>query len=116
MTAPARIPEGEAGIRAGTRGKRGPAHDPRVRRISDPALSEHAACGPYAALFLRTIEAHPNGIARENAVRQAKWICRRCPVRAMCLDWSLGIYGEQHGVLGGLDAHERVELIRRRAR
>ena len=114
VTAPARTDGGEASARAGKRPHRGPSHDPRVRREPRPDLMNGAACGPHAELFLRTIELHPNGLARQYAVQQAKAVCHTCPVRRMCLDWALGIYGEQYGVLGGLDADERVQLIRER--
>ena len=38
-----------------------------------------------------------------------KAICRQCPVRRECLDYSLGI-GEAHGIWGGLNETERRGL------
>ena len=40
--------------------------------------------------------------------RDAKSICRRCPVRAECLEWALA-HGEQ-GIWGGTSEHERRRL------
>jgi WhiB family redox-sensing transcriptional regulator len=105
MTTPASSP---------TRPHRGPSHDPRVLALPDRAITEHAACVDYPDVFLLTIEAHPNGDRRKEAVTVAKYVCGRCTVRRRCLDWALGILGEQYGVLGGLDADERAQLIRKR--
>lgn len=46
-------------------------------------------------------------------VQEAKAVCRRCFVRAQCLEWAL-IGGPDHGVWGGLDAPERSQLKRSR--
>lgn len=39
-------------------------------------------------------------------VAQAKAVCRRCPVRAECLEWAMTALPD--GVAGGLTAHERA--------
>lgn len=41
----------------------------------------------------------------------AKRICGDCPVRIRCLRYALD-HDEQHGVWGGLSAHERRQLKR----
>lgn len=43
---------------------------------------------------------------------QAKEICRTCPVRQPCLDYSVSIR-EPHGIWGGLNEAERKELLAR---
>jgi WhiB family transcriptional regulator, redox-sensing transcriptional regulator len=48
-------------------------------------------------------------------VEEAKAVCRLCHVRAPCLEWAL-VHGPDHGVSGGLDADERRQLKRIRAR
>lgn len=48
-------------------------------------------------------------------VEEAKEVCRRCFVRAQCLEWALA-GGPDHGVWGGLDASERSRLKRARLR
>ena len=45
------------------------------------------------------------GAAYEAQVADAKQVCRRCPVRAQCLDFALAWVPD--GVAGGLDADER---------
>jgi hypothetical protein len=44
----------------------------------------------------------------------ARALCRECPVRETCLEYSLAI-GETHGIWGGLNELERRRLARRRA-
>ncbi len=48
-------------------------------------------------------------------VDRAKAICRRCPVQAQCLEWSL-VTCQDAGVWGGLDEEERREIRRARRR
>ncbi|MEV4333477.1 WhiB family transcriptional regulator [Streptomyces sp. NPDC049597] len=48
-------------------------------------------------------------------VEQAKAVCRRCPVTAICLDWALQ-HGEDEGVWGGTSEDERRAMKRRAAR
>lgn len=52
------------------------------------------------------------------SVREAKRMCRRCPVTASCLEETVRIeaqeQGEPIGVRGGLSANERIPLIRQR--
>lgn len=45
---------------------------------------------------------------------QAKAICHRCPVRAECLDWALGVGAD--GIWGATDEDERRALKRTGAR
>jgi WhiB family redox-sensing transcriptional regulator len=60
---------------------------------------------------------HPTGQPRTvlRRVKQAKAICRGCPVRLDCLRWALDTK-EDSGVLGGLSEEERMELHGRRPR
>ncbi|MDF3313139.1 WhiB family transcriptional regulator [Rhodococcus sp. T2V] len=57
---------------------------------------------------------HPDnerGEPRASRVRAAKRICRRCPVRALCLGYALES-GEHHGTWGGYTEDERRTLHR----
>jgi WhiB family transcriptional regulator, redox-sensing transcriptional regulator len=47
------------------------------------------------------------------STRLAKVICRRCPVKAPCLEYALA-RNERFGVWGGLSERERRELARDR--
>ena len=51
----------------------------------------------------------------EVQAREAKAVCRKCPIIAECLDWAL-VTGDQHGVLGGLTPQERRLIQRRKAK
>ncbi|MBC2905657.1 WhiB family transcriptional regulator [Streptomyces cupreus] len=44
--------------------------------------------------------------------KQAKAVCRRCPVRERCLRWALDT-GQAVGVWGGTSEWERLALLRR---
>jgi WhiB family redox-sensing transcriptional regulator len=46
---------------------------------------------------------------------RAKAVCRDCPVRDECLEWSL-VTAQDAGVWGGLDEEERREIRRQRRR
>jgi WhiB family transcriptional regulator, redox-sensing transcriptional regulator len=60
---------------------------------------------------------HPAGKTGAYLVqaRAAKKVCRRCPVRQMCLGWALNAR-EMHGIYGGMDEDERQKLLRRTRR
>lgn len=69
-----------------------------------------AACrGPQAVIFFppNTFERKEDKQAREF---RAKDICRTCPVKRPCLDYSLSIR-EPHGIWGGLNEAERRVLL-----
>jgi WhiB family redox-sensing transcriptional regulator len=51
----------------------------------------------------------------QRAVADAKAICFRCPVRTNCLNLALDME-LNWGVFGGMDKHEREDILRRRAR
>ena len=57
-------------------------------------------CQNYPDLFFP--ETGGNGSA-------AKALCQSCPVKLQCLDYALKA-GEDHGVWGGLNAHERGKI------
>lgn len=45
-----------------------------------------------------------------------KRVCRKCPLRSVCLEWALAHPGEtRHGVWGGLSERERSALRQHRA-
>lgn len=69
-----------------------------------------ASCrGPHATVFFPPSHAErkEERLGRERA---AKEICRPCPVRQACLEYSVRIR-EGHGIWGGLNETERKELI-----
>jgi WhiB family transcriptional regulator, redox-sensing transcriptional regulator len=69
-----------------------------------------AACrGPHANIFFPPAQFEPKAdrLVREE---RAKAICRHCPVRGACLDYSLRIR-EPHGIWGGLNEVERRTLL-----
>lgn len=49
---------------------------------------------------------------RDQSCAEAQAVCRRCPVRARCLDYALDT-GQPYGVWGGLTELERRRLKRR---
>lgn len=49
----------------------------------------------------------------QNIAKQAKAVCKTCPVREECLEEAL-INGEAFGIWGGMDALERRREARRR--
>lgn len=50
---------------------------------------------------------------RGESTHEAKAICRRCEVRAECLDYALSA-GEKFGIWGGLSERERRRVRRQR--
>ena len=74
-------------------------------------LSDAACIGQDPELFFPIGTSPP---AAEQTAR-AKSVCRACPVRAECLEWSLATY-QDAGVWGGLDEEERREIRRARRR
>jgi WhiB family redox-sensing transcriptional regulator len=74
----------------------------------------HAACrGPVSTLFFPPT-ASERKEEREARETKAKSICSECSVRRACLDYALAIR-EPHGIWGGLNEHERRELLAARA-
>ncbi len=72
-----------------------------------------AACrGQDASLFFAPsyFEKREEKAGRE---ARAKAYCARCPVREECLGYALSIR-EPHGIWGGLNEHERRQLLRER--
>jgi WhiB family transcriptional regulator, redox-sensing transcriptional regulator len=53
------------------------------------------------------------GNAITSQVKQAKKICAKCPVKAICLEWAVDT-GQSAGVWGGLSEDERVPMRRER--
>ncbi len=69
-----------------------------------------AACrGPASTLFFPP-SASERKEEREAREARAKLICSTCAVREPCLDYALEIR-EPHGIWGGLNEHERRELL-----
>jgi WhiB family redox-sensing transcriptional regulator len=54
----------------------------------------------------------PDGVGMQvtAAVKQAKQVCGRCPIRRGCLSWALDTR-QPTGVWGGLDVHERRQVL-----
>lgn len=48
-------------------------------------------------------------------IREAKSVCRRCPVKNQCLSWALES-GQDAGIWGAMSEDERRSLKRRNAR
>lgn len=77
---------------------------------SVPTWHDHAACAsrPRSLFFPEADGQHP----RPSSVRAAKEVCRRCPVRATCLEDVMAHESRwyRHGVVGGLSPAERHRL------
>lgn len=81
-----------------------------MRTEPEPDWRDKVACGDTALDWF-----FPEG--RNSTVRVALAICHECPVRLDCLEDALKWPApEQHGVVGGLDAHERRAILRRRGK
>ena len=73
-----------------------------------------AACrGPESMLFFPPT-ASERKEDREARETKAKSICATCAVQPECLEYALDIR-EPHGIWGGLNEHERRELLGMRA-
>ena len=73
-----------------------------------------AACrGPESTLFFPPTVSERKE-EREARELKAKSICSTCAVQRSCLDYALDIR-EPHGIWGGLNEHERRELLAARA-
>jgi WhiB family redox-sensing transcriptional regulator len=69
-----------------------------------------AACrGPESVLFFPPT-ASERKEEREAREAKAKTICATCRVQHECLEYALSIR-EPHGIWGGLNEHERRELL-----
>lgn len=69
-----------------------------------------AACrGPKSGVFFPPASGERRD-DRELREARAKVICSECPVAAECLDYALSIK-EPHGIWGGLNEHERSQLL-----
>ena len=84
--------------------------------LTIPDWEDHASCAWVENPEIFFSEAPGAGAARD--IRAAKKVCHDCPVRAQCLDYALtcerspDFPGGPHGVWGGLDHHERRQLLR----
>lgn len=45
-----------------------------------------------------------------SSARPARAICKACPVRLRCLDWSLSLEDDEFGILAGLSPSERAAI------
>lgn len=91
-----------------SRGAAGPLLAPETARAwpQPPDWTELAACQYVGDDFW-----FPE---KGGSVREAKRVCRACPVRTPCLDYALG-NGERFGVWGGMSERERRRLLRQAA-
>lgn len=73
----------------------------RVVAEQIPAWTEDALCAQIdSEIFFPE---------KGGSTREAKAMCRRCPVAAECLDYALA-NNEQHGIWGGLSPRHRRHL------
>lgn len=75
-----------------------------------------AACaqeGVDPELFFNPWDDPP--LVRQRREREAVQVCRRCPIREACLQWSLDVR-EPYGVWGGVTEDERRRMLRRMRR
>lgn len=73
-----------------------------------------AACrGPKSSVFFPPASGERRD-ERELREARAKVICADCAVSTDCLDYALSIK-EPHGIWGGLNEHERSQLLATRA-
>jgi WhiB family transcriptional regulator, redox-sensing transcriptional regulator len=76
---------------------------PPVQRTDRPEWMAEALCGQTG------IDDGTWYPLKGGSTRPAKALCRRCPVRAECLDYALA-HDERFGVWGGLSEQERHQL------
>lgn len=70
---------------------------------SDPNWQSKGACKGKTALFFP-----PRGTPGSK-IREAKAICKTCPIRQQCLDYALW-HGDKHGIWGGKTDKERRQI------
>lgn len=75
------------------------------------AWRDHAACRDHDPDLWFPIEQ----LDDTTDTLEAKAICRACPVRGDCLEYSLAT-NQADGIWGGLDEHQRRSIRRRRRR
>ncbi len=81
-----------------------------VLKSADELWQERAACkGPQLALFYPPSDTERK-VQRIGRERQAKAICKICPVSNECLDYSIRIQ-EPHGIWGGMNEVERRRIL-----
>ncbi len=81
---------------------------------AEPTWRTDARCRRESAVHFFApphVERREERRAREDAARR---LCRACPVRQPCLEYSV-VVQEPHGIWGGLNESERRRLIRQRA-
>lgn len=80
------------------------------RRIADQTWQRDAACrGPETTVFFPPASGERRD-ERERREAKAVVICGQCSVRTECLEYALAIR-EPHGIWGGLNEHERIQLL-----
>lgn len=84
-----------------------------VQTISETWQLRAACRGPESTVFFPPASSERRE-EREMREAKAKAICAECRVRAECLEYALTIR-EPHGIWGGLNEHERRELLAARA-
>ena len=83
-----------------------------VQTISETWQLRAACRGPESAVFFPPSSSERRD-ERELREAKAKAICAECCVQADCLEYALTIR-EPHGIWGGLNEHERRELLAER--
>lgn len=82
---------------------------PEPKPVAIPLGTSEREWAPYALCAQTDPEAYfPE---KGGSTREAKQVCRACPVRPNCLEWAL-IHDVRFGVWGGLSERERRKLKR----
>jgi WhiB family redox-sensing transcriptional regulator len=91
-----------------------PSQDSTSQSTVGPAeWWERAACRDRnSELFFHADR--ERGPARASRAAKAKAVCAACPVMLLCREYALA-QPEPYGIWGGLDEHERAELLSRQA-
>ena len=80
------------------------------RGMANETWQLRAACrGPETRVFFPPASGERRD-DRERRETKAKVICSQCSVQTECLDYALSIR-EPHGIWGGRNEHERLEML-----
>ena len=82
-----------------------------VQRLEETWELRAACRGPQAAVFFPPSYSERRDEKAERELR-AKAICSTCSVRLDCLEYALSI--REHGIWGGMNEHERRNLLAQR--
>jgi WhiB family redox-sensing transcriptional regulator len=83
-----------------------------VQRLEETWELRAACRGPQAAVFFPPAHSERRDEKADRELR-AKAICSSCCVKRDCLEYALSIR-EPHGIWGGMNEHERRNLLAQR--